>query len=393
MPATLASTTRTSRWTPARSFVRGAAALLASAALSASLVGCGQVGSSDDPNSMVWTDGTPKVERPPLGEPLTSEKGSWTWVDFADSSCDDGSPTGIAINRSDSKNLLVFLMGGGACWDYLTCAILNTSSHGPFGRMQWEGSKGITMGSVLDRSADNPFRDYNLVFVPYCTGDVHAGDNVIEYDGGIGKKKVAHKGRPNLVAFLKRIAATVPTPDKLVVSGSSAGGFGAALNYDLFRTYFPTAKQSYLIDDSGPPMIGDAIPKDLRATIWKSWKFDQTISSLCPGCDADMSALVPILAKKYGNDRMSLLSYTQDGVIRNFFGLQSGPDFEKNLRAVVDKVIEPQPNFRYYVVTGDKHTFLGAPAKTTAQGVPLWDFIKKQVEDDAGWQSTKPATP
>ena len=50
--------------------------------------------------------------------------------------CDDGTPTGVGVYPTDSKNLIVFLMGGGACWDYTTCVLLNTSSHEPFGATQ-----------------------------------------------------------------------------------------------------------------------------------------------------------------------------------------------------------------------------------------------------------------
>ena len=37
-------------------------------------------------------------------------------------------------------------------------------------------------GGLLDlERADNPFRDYSVVFIPVCTGDVHIGDNVHTY--------------------------------------------------------------------------------------------------------------------------------------------------------------------------------------------------------------------
>src|SRR5438270_13395269 len=59
--------------------------------------------------------------------PITAPAGTWTWVDFPDSSCDDGSPTGIGVNRSDAgTNLVVYLEGGGACWDSNTCFAFNS---------------------------------------------------------------------------------------------------------------------------------------------------------------------------------------------------------------------------------------------------------------------------
>lgn len=329
---------------------------------------------------------------PPLGDPITAMTKTWTWIDFPDSQCDDGSPTGIGLNLSDtSQDLLVFLMGGGACWDYDSCAVSNTSTHGPFGSKEFNSQKGIfALGSILSRNTKTPFKDYNMVFVPYCTGDVHIGDKITTYTDGMGtNKEIHHKGRANLVAFLTRLAATVRTPGKLVVSGSSAGGFGAALNYDLFRKYFPSAK-SYLIDDSGPPMIGNAIPADLHAKWYDAWGLDGTLSPLCPDCKTDFSALVPILAQKYPADRMALLSNNRDQVIRSFFGMQSEMDFQTNLYAMADQVITPQPNFRYFFTDGTGHTFLFLPAFAMSGGVKLIDWINQMGNDDPQWTSIKP---
>src|SRR2546423_10974885 len=87
-------------------------------------------------NSGPQMNNTP--QRPPLGDPLTTTMNAWSWVDFPDSSCDDGSATGIGVNQGSSNNLLVFMNGGGACWDYLTCFQINTAVHGPFGKTQFD---------------------------------------------------------------------------------------------------------------------------------------------------------------------------------------------------------------------------------------------------------------
>jgi hypothetical protein len=354
------------------------------------LVGCA---SAQDPLEEEMDGQTPaQQELPPLGEPLTATANTWTWIDFPDSVCDDGTPTGIGVNLSDkSQDLLIFLMGGGACWDYESCVTSSTSTHGPFGSKQFDGTKGLFgLGGILDRKAKSPFAGYNLVFVPYCTGDVHAGDKVTRYEDGAGKMKdFHHKGQPNLVAFLKRLAATVKSPSKLVVSGSSAGGFGAALNYDLIRRYFPKAR-GYLIDDSGPPMIGEAIPLELHDKWYDAWGLEQTLTPLCPDCKRDFATLVPILAKKYQGDRMALLSNNQDSVIRGFFGQQSAMLFQMNLYAMADQVITPQPNFRYYFTAGTGHTFLFSPGLTTVKGVRLPDWLNKMGSDDADWKSVRP---
>lgn len=323
-----------------------------------------------------------------IGDPIVAPDRTWTWVDFPDSRCDDGSTTGIAVNTSStSNNLVVFLMGGGACWDYLTCYVLNLAGHGPFQRPQFDAARGMLNGSLFDRTAaQNPFRGWNQVFVPYCTGDVHGGNNVMVYSG----RTHHHEGRVNMNAFLGRLAATFPAPDRLVVSGSSAGGFGAAFNYSLFRTVWPSG-QVYLIDDSGPVLQGDAIPPAFRDAWFASWRIDQVIDPLCGGlaCRADLSLAVPALAALYPNDRFALLSSLQDQTIRGYF-LLTPEAFEAALLSLAQNVIDPLPNFRYFITSGQRHTMLGSPASHASAGTPLYDWLRQEVEDDPAWSSILP---
>jgi len=345
------------------------------------------------PPTMPTDLGTPDLATaplPPVGTAIQAPANTWTWVDFPESSCDDGSPTGIGVNLNGSKDLLVFLNGGGACWDYTTCVQLPVSTHGPFGSAQFGATVAGVGGSVLDRAAPNPFGSFNFAFVPYCTSDIHGGDNVITYTNGSGteSKIFHHKGRANVTAYLTRLAATVPPGGKIVVSGSSAGGFGSNMVYDLFHHYFPGSK-IYLLDDSGPLFVGDAIQPALRSSWYASWGLDRTLGPICPTCKQDMSALVSNLAAQFPSDRMALLSYTQDGVIRTYFG-QTEAEFQANLYSLAASKLDPLPQARYYFVTGTGHTFLGKPSATTAQGVPLWTWITQFVNDDAAWTSTKP---
>src|SRR5579872_283862 len=68
-----------------------------------------------------------------IAQPLT-----WTWVPFSNCFCMEGSTTGIGVNlNTNSSRVLLYLLGGGACWDYTTCYVLNTAVHGPFGEPQF----------------------------------------------------------------------------------------------------------------------------------------------------------------------------------------------------------------------------------------------------------------
>jgi pectinacetylesterase len=331
------------------------------------------------------------LARPPLGMPITAQPNQWTWVDFPESSCDDGTPTGIGVNPGDAKKLVVFLMGGGACWDYTTCVSLSTSVHGPFGASQFNTLQAQLGGSIFDRTlATNPFKDWSFVFVPYCTGDLHGGDNVATYTANGDTRMFHHKGYANMKAYVPRIAATWPATDKLVVSGSSAGGYGAGINYDLVRTSLPGG-EGYMIDDSGPPLKSSDFPMGFRDAFYMSWNLGASLDGICPTCRQDFSNLIPVLGNKYPKDRGALLSSLQDRTISGYL-LLSGPGFQTALLDLATTVIDPQPNFRYFLINGNSHTMLGAPgdARYTSQNVQLLTWLPQMVNDDPAWKSLKP---
>jgi Pectinacetylesterase len=345
--------------------------------------------------------GSASPTAPAAAQPIQAPKNTWTWVDFPDSSCGDGTHTGIGINPGDSPNLLVFLEGGGACYTYSTCFGSSTAppaaSAGPFGPLQFgflstTTVSGITFQhSVLDRSETvNPFRDWSLVYVPYCTGDVHGGDNVATYTDPQGTAhSFHHAGHANVQAFLKRLLATFPAPTRVAVAGTSAGGFGASVNYDTFRASWPAAKV-YLVDDSGPPLEGPQ-PKAAVDTFDRSWGIYHTLDPFCPACRQDLSNIVPALAAKYPGDRLSLLSYERDNVIPTFFGLTTD-EFLASLQQT-EAVIGSVPGAKYFLVGGTTptspqgHTLIRNPGSFTVDGVVLWTFLGQQVSDDPGWTS------
>ncbi|WNG29791.1 esterase [Cystobacter fuscus] len=331
------------------------------------------------------TPGDPLPVDPPSTDPV------WNWVDFPNTQCDEGTPTGLGVNLTHSKNLVIFFNGGGACWDASTCLERNLSTHGPFTKTQFDQlAPRISVGNIFDRGlASNPYKDWNHFFIPYCTGDLHIGNADNVYTSGSVSVTIHHKGRPNAEAFLARIAATVPEPEQVVVTGSSAGGYGAVLNYTLVRSHFPKAKV-FLLDDSGPMLRSDAINPLLRAAWSNAWKYDAVMNDIDPAVKDDFSAIHPALARKYPEDRMALLSSTQDQVIRGYMGL--APDrFQAALLDLSSSVLEPLAHSRAFIVPGQSHTMLLNPGDYSAQGVPLLEWINQMhTADDATWKTLRP---
>jgi len=390
----------------ARRSALAAALLLAAAA-------CG--GGSSPPN--------PYAGKPPLGAAIARSDATpipgaadWTWVPFPDAFCTDAamptpaayqfttSTTGLAISWGTGPDLVVFLQGGGACWNFLTCGgaptlLKKTASTGPFGPDRFAADIYAKYPSSWMHRANLPgaLRDATIVFVPYCTGDVHGGDAARTYASPIpGQPAITwhHVGHANVMAFLKRLGPTFPAPRKLVVAGSSAGGFGSLANYAAFRWYWPDAK-GYLVDDSGPPLVGDDIPAASRDEWYASWNLGASLDGFCPGCRADMSQGLRELASRYPSDRLALVSHLQDLTIRTFFSnpLTFTPmpaaTFEADLRKLGTTVMEPIGARWFFTSTPtpESHPSLEDPTQVTSPGAGLAPWLELMLSDDPSWAS------
>jgi hypothetical protein len=305
----------------------------------------------------------------------------WTWVDVPGARCGNGSPTGIGVNFTPhSDQLLIFLEGGGACWDADSCwgiipeaTNLNTG----YDRAAWDTDLQRVLLPMQRGDATNPFRAMQMAYVPYCTGDVHSGDNVVTYTYfGIDHPTYFVGGR-NLAIYLARLAATFPDVRHVWIAGDSAGGFGAAFNLGRVREAFPRARVDVL-DDSGQPIQ----PDPARWRLWRAaWNLHMPAD--CAWCGDQVSDLVEYYLTRYRDSRFGLISYTHDAVISTFMNLSSSL-FNQELMQAADQVDHGWPNAHYFLIDGSLHVgLLGAsPALVT--------WLQQMVNDDPAWTSVRP---
>jgi len=328
--------------------------------------------------------------------PISATTDQWTWVDFPDSQCGDGSATGIGINPSTLSNrLMIFLEGGGACWDEFRCftSPLPFAEHfDGYGATQFAQDVADTgglaqPGGFFDRSeATNPFKDYSFVFVPYCTGDIFAGSNVVDFGSG----HVAHfVGYRNMDLFLRRLAATFRSPGRVVIAGSSAGGLGAAYNWWQAQNAFPSTNV-YMIDDSGTPMPEDVLPQPNTTELTQraNWNIAATLPPGCTACETAFDVFFGFYASALPDDRGALLSFNPDTVLPLFYGI-SGSAFSTGLAEVEAQQFDPSSHLRYWQTNSAGHVLWTHPTSTVS-GTTVRDFITKMVSDDANWVSIKP---
>jgi len=321
-------------------------------------------------------------------DPIAASTGQWTWVGFPASVCGNGAPTGIGVNLATrSTDVVVYLQGGGACWDGATCIGLGAAANVTtgYGVGEFVAEPALSAAAFDRTNPLSPWPDASYVFVPYCTGDLHAGDAVRSYLWLTSSLTVHHAGRTNLVAYLRRLAPTFPGARRIFVTGSSAGGYGAQLGYQAFADAFPGAEVHLLAD--GAQLVPSHDP-----ALWTSWRstWNLSLPAGCTECAADPGALAGFLSAGHPTRRFALLASTQDAVLSLYLAYPADGSFEAATRALLTGRYDPTSNARYYALASAQHTMLGDLAPGNAAGAPLSAWLGRWYEGDAAWASSGP---
>ena len=307
---------------------------------------------------------------------------TWIAVSPPGAVCGDGSQYKFFVSYSNkSNNVLMEFEPGGACWDYESCS-------GKTGIRGAANPDGISddhmtryqylplLNNAPSDPASNPTRDYNKVFVSYCTGDIHTGNTVATYTsagpveggagpGGTDSMTFHHAGHANTLEVIDWMSKTFKAVPKLLVSGCSAGGAGSLLNYAFVRHGMGDAVQcSYLLDDSGPIFHSDGPSKALQAKVSQSWNTDPIFDELAEHSPLDVDALKEdyglinsALSKLFPSDRLAITAYRMDFnyslySYQRFFPDTTEQDIHdfwwEDFSALIS-TLDTLPNFSYFI--------------------------------------------
>ncbi|WP_158544864.1 pectin acetylesterase-family hydrolase [Blastococcus sp. TF02-9] len=209
-------------------------------------------------------------------EGVTAEAQPVGWEKVAgtdECACSDGSEFHYWLHEGDPTKVAFVLEGGGACFSAETCGTEDSTSKQNLARDLADEpgfvSRGgtpvpATDGLVDVADPDNPLAGYSVVYVPYCTGDLHLGDTTHDYGDGV---VVQHKGRVNATTALEGMAREFPDAEQVVVLGFSAGSAGAPLYGGLAHDLLPDADITVLADASGAYPGDEAITGAIGA-LW-----------------------------------------------------------------------------------------------------------------------------
>lgn len=344
--------------------------------------------------------------------PMAASAGylQWETVTLPASSgaaCGDGSPYRFFVNKTpfSTKTVVVF-EGGGACWGQKAC---EGKGDGPLGLSILSGSNpngvpadymtnpfnlfngglsGLALGGLV-----TPFtmrlhplqsvqtQGWNIVYAPYCTGDVHTGNKVTAYtDSNPSKPRVQyHRGSVNGYEMAQWLGKNLKQPAQLLVTGFSAGGTGGTANYGWLRLAMKP-KKSALLADSGPlfqvnrndsPEVSPSVL--LHNKIRDAWGLDgkdglvTKLLTMYPaaGTPDNLGSLTTGIAKIFPQDRFNFSTFQRDGIYSAFSYASFYPEIaaaesgvprdtllNKKWAPEVEKWVEgmkSSPNIGYYV--------------------------------------------
>lgn len=223
------------------------------------------------------------------------------------------------FKKGSENNVLVYFAGGGVSVNEETAKddTYNTKLVKP----DYLANITMNMGGLASDIEGSPFKNWTIILFPYATGDFHAGTGEFKYTDKDGKEKILyHNGYNNYTLAMKEILekSGVENPDKVVVTGYSAGGFATALlSDDIYTNYFPNAKSKNVLVDSS--LLLNDNWYSIAINVW------QTPKSISDKLITDNLTLdcLKALNEKYGDDIHLLFdSSTRDGdlaKVQNYF--------------------------------------------------------------------------
>jgi len=226
------------------------------------------------------------------------------------------------------------------------------------------------LGIFNRTDTNNAVADWNMVYVPYCTGDVHAGAAPnASVPGVLGMQQFV--GYLNVGQYLSRIVPTFPSVTRVLFTGHSAGGFGAAINYVQAARAFGSVPVD-LLDDSGPLMGNPYLAACLEEQMSTLWGLSSTFIAKDCGSDCndpgnDLALYWQHLPKTYPSELFGFIDSTGDSVISGFFGYGANDctslvplDASQYEAALLDMrtAVASDPNAGLFLFDGTDHTTL-----------------------------------
>ena len=276
--------------------------------------------------------------------------------------CADGGAYNYWLREADPSRVVFYLAGGGACFSAESCAF-DSGTYSVTTGDDPSNARGIF---DFDNPA-NPLANSSFVVAPYCTGDVHIGNNSQQYSDEL---TVHHNGFVNASAALKTLHERYPDASEIVVAGSSAGAVAAPLFAGLASDLYPNAKISVIADAAGAypsnPLINSTI-----GSLWGSFSIlpDWPVNAGLTVEDWGVTELIIQSGLHDPNIRFARFDNAFDATQLGFAALAGfdATNMDQLIRENEARIEAAGVAVSSYLAPGLDHTILGRPEMYTLE--------------------------
>jgi hypothetical protein len=321
-------------------------------------------------------------------EDPSAQQNGWTRIQGdPGTGCALGTPFWFYVRQASARKVMVFLQGGGACWNARTC---NREGEPTFDPAVDESDHPGRADGVFNLSHPaNPVRDYSMVFIPYCTGDVHLGAREVTYTAPATNKTaqrsftIRHRGASNVASALAWTTRHFPDPHVVFVTGTSAGAIPAPLYAAQLSRHYPIARVLQLGDGAGG-YRADTVPGVLVR-----WGAIETIRNKLgdpakEDARFDFESLYFLAARKAPAIRYAQYNNVGDEVQLFFLKLLGVADvpLAPLLAANLADMRRMVPWFRSYTAPGGAHGILGSVDfySLSVEGTGIRDWVAALID-------------
>jgi hypothetical protein len=272
---------------------------------------------------------------------------TWTFTEEGRTGCMRGDPFQMATRDMNSDDLVIFLQGGGACWSDFCLAVT-------------EAPPGIPTVDILNvELEENPVADWNVAYLPYCDGSMFTGDRDYDDDND-GELDRMYRGLANITASLDVAKVQFPNPTRVLLTGSSGGGFGAFLNIPLVRYYYPEAEIFVMTDGAVGIAKGPEDPGFVKR-LMNEFDAENFLPEDCIDCieNGHVTRLIEWYLDRDPRVFFGVFSSWYDMVIGDIF-LDIPPEqFRDTLALETNRIHAHHPDrYRRFIIDGRVHTTL-----------------------------------
>ncbi len=354
----------------------------------------GDTADGDTPDGDI-TDGDEEADQEPIPIPDFSELDSgWNAIyPGGDTICSRGTEYAYFIYKGQSDKLVIDFVGGGACWNAETCSIAGAifSERVNVDRML-DAAENDDLEGILDHDNDqNLFKDWSHVVIPYCTGDVHWGDNVKTYGEGSSEVTINHKGAVNTTAVLDWVYSNFTDPAKIFVTGCSAGAYGSIGWVPHIMNHYQDADIHHMADCGA-----GVITENFFSDSFPSWNVDPMLPEFIEGLDPtkvdiqsmDLAYIYTETANYFPDRLFSQYNTAYDDNQTFFYQAMGGGtalEWSEKMYASIADIEENTENFVSYTAPGEVHCIIwdNDIYNVISNNVKLIDWMNDMVDGEA----------